>query len=135
MNTHLHLVLYLGNTNRLSCQSQSLGASCQHLLFSRGRSRHRRLARRTAGSCAGCSGPRPSASGTGATLQSGEKNQPSVSPLLQAVLQGWLNPSGVLMFWEPCFDFFPSDSYVSKHTWRCCLGLQAKCCFVRGSGN
>lgn len=61
----------------------------------------------------------------------GIKTSPQPPPLLQAVLQGWLNPSGVLMFWKLCFDSFLSDSNMSKHTRRCCLGLQAKSCWER----
>jgi len=87
--THTCVVFYLVNTNWLFFPSPSLVTSCQHLLFSTERPHHRKLAQRTEDSYEDCSGLRPSASGTGATLQSRKKptSSPSTPPLQSVVLQ------------------------------------------------
>lgn len=106
-NTRIRPMCYLVNTNWLLFQSQSLVTSCQHLLFSTERPHHRKLARRTGGSCEGCSGLCPSASGTGAALRSREnKSVLSPPPSPGCCAEHQQNSSRNPMFWGVSFDFF-----------------------------
>lgn len=96
-NIHIRPVFYLVNTNWLFFQSQSLVTSCQHLLFSTERPHHRKLAQRTEDSYEDCSGLHPSASGTGATLQSRKnKSLPNQPPS-----PGCCAPEVAEAFWSP----------------------------------